>query len=220
MDEFNKKVIKIGTITVMCAIIANFIPVLYLWLVHGQIPTGDQLVQIFGMVFAASAVSWIVQPLSYYGALGNVGTYIAWIAGSAADIRVPSVTMAQKVTDTEANTPDGDAIGAMALAASVFTTVTIITVFTLIGYKVIPLLPKAITDSFVYMQPALFAAVFVNMAIKNLRAGLPTLIIGLAAYYLLGLTGISKAWLTLIIVAVGMVIAATDVKRQEHKQNQ
>ena len=103
MDGFNRKVVKIGTITVLCAIVANFLPVLYLWIVYGEIPTGSQLASILSMIFAASAVSWIVQPLSYYGGLGMVGTYISWISGSAADIRLPSINMAQKVTNTEAS---------------------------------------------------------------------------------------------------------------------
>lgn len=76
MDGFNRKVVKIGTITVLCAIVANFLPVLYLWIVYGEIPTGSQLASILSMIFAASAVSWIVQPLSYYGGSGLVGTYI------------------------------------------------------------------------------------------------------------------------------------------------
>lgn len=126
MSDFNRKVVKIGTITVSCAIVANFLPVLYFWIVYGEIPTLTQLTSIFSMIFAASAVSWIVQPLSYYGGLGMVGTYIAWISGSAADIRLPAINMAQRVTNTEANTPEGDAIGAMALSASVFTTVLLV----------------------------------------------------------------------------------------------
>lgn len=206
MSDFNRKVVKIGTITVSCAIIANFLPVLYFWVVHGVVPSGAQLMSIFGVIFAASAVSWIVQPLSYYGGLGMVGTYIAWISGSAADIRLPSINMAQRVTSTEANTPEGDAIGAMALASSVFTTVGIISLFALVGSQLIPLLPEPIKASFTYMQAALFAAVFVNMAVKNLKPGMTTLLFGMICCFGMKKMGLSSAWQTLAIVVGGLVI--------------
>lgn len=217
MDGFNRKVVKIGTIPVLCAIVANFLPVLYLWIVYGEIPTGSQLASILSMIFAASAVSWIVQPLSYYGGLGMVGTYISWISGSAADIRLPSINMAQKVTNTEANTPEGDAIGAMALSASVFTTVGIISVFAVVGSRIIPLLPEVITQSFTYMQPALFAAVFVNMAVKNLKPGFTTLALGLLCCFALPQLGLSTAWLTLIVVVGGLVIGILFARKGARK---
>lgn len=207
MSEFNRKVVKIGTITVICAIVANFFPVLYFWIAYGEIPSGTQLLSIFSMIFAASAVSWIVQPLSYYGGLGMVGTYIAWISGSAADIRLPAINMAQRVTNTEANTPEGDAIGAMALSASVFTTVAVISLFALVGSQILPLLPEPVTASFTYIQAALFAAVFVNMAVKNLKPGMVTLLFGMFCYYAMKKMGVSSAWQTLVIVIGGLAIA-------------
>ena len=218
MNEFNRKVVKIGTITVSCAIIANFLPVLYFWIAYGEIPTGSQLFSIFGVIFAASAVSWIVQPLSYYGGLGMVGTYIAWISGSAADIRLPAINMAQRVTDTEASTPEGDAIGALAMASSVFTTVAVISLFALVGSQIIPMLPAVITDSFKYMQAALFAAVFVNMAVKNLKPGMTTLVFGMLGYAGMKAIGLSSAWMTLIIVVGGLVIGILFVNRNAGKK--
>lgn len=212
LSDFNKNIIRIGTITVTCAIIANFVPVLYLWIFKGYMPPTPELLRLYGLIVASFAVSWLVQPLSYYGGLGMVGSYISWIAGSAADIRMPAITMAQKVSGTEANTPEGDAIGAMALASTVFTTVSIITIFTFIGSAVIPILPKAITDSFKFMQPALFSAVFINMAIKNLRAGLPSLAAGLLCCYILPKVGISAAFVTLTVVFFGVFIAACEFK--------
>ena len=111
------------------------------------------------------------------------------------------------MTETEANTPEGDAIGAMALASSVFVTVTVISIFAIVGGQVIPLLPETITGSFTYMQASLFAAVFVNMAVKNLKPSLATLIIGTVCCYILPKAGLSSAWLTLIVVVSGMICA-------------
>ena len=215
MDEFNKKVVKIGTFTLIAGLLANFAPVLYIWIVKGIIPPISEIVSLYGIVAASFAVSWIVQPLSYYGGLGMVGSYISWISGSAADIRLPAITMAQRVSNTEANTPEGDAIGAMALASTVFTTVTIITIFTFIGSAIIPLLPDAVVESFTFMQPALFAAVFINMAVKNIKSGIPTLIAGLLSCAFLPVIGVKAAFITLIVVILGIVIAAAEFQISE-----
>ena len=52
-NSFDKAVIRIGTITVLMAIVANFIPVLYLWLVYGEIPPVSTLAIIWTMMLAA-----------------------------------------------------------------------------------------------------------------------------------------------------------------------
>ena len=92
------------------AIFANFLPGIYLWLAYDTIPSLNDLIVIWTTMAAAFGVSWFIQPLSYFGSLGTAGSYIAWIAGSAADIRIPAVTMAQKVANVEPNTPKGDII--------------------------------------------------------------------------------------------------------------
>ena len=95
----------------------------------------------------------------------------------------------------------------MALSASVFTTVSIISLFSIVGSQIIPMLPEPITASFTYMQAALFAAVFVNMAIKNLKPGMVTLLFGMVCCFGMTKMGLGSAWQTLTIVIAGMIIS-------------
>lgn len=143
-SNFNSRVIRLGTITVSAAIIANFIPAVWLWLRYGALPTLTEILTMWGMVTAAFGMSWLVQNLSYYGGLGSVGTYVSWVAGTAADIRMPGMTMAHKVTGTEANTPEGDAIGAMAVSTTVFVSVALISLFSVIGGTILPMLIESL----------------------------------------------------------------------------
>lgn len=153
--DFKTRVVKSGKIAVLLCIIANFLPGIYLWLVHGIVPTFKDLIQLWLLAAGAFGVSWIVQPLAYYGALGTAGSYLSWVVGSVIDIRLPAVLMAQKMANVEANTEEGEAISTLAVAVSVFVSVSIITLFTVIGVKLIPLLPEFITGSFNYILPAL-----------------------------------------------------------------
>lgn len=217
-NSFDKAVIRIGTITVLMAIVANFIPVLYLWLVYGEIPPVSTLAIIWTMMLAAFGTSWFVQPISYYGGLGAAGSYISWVSGSAAGCRVPAISMAHKATGTEANTPKGDALGAMALGASVFITVGITTIFTAIGAGILPLLPEAIKVSFNFMLPALFAAVYTGLGQKNKDLGIWILLIAFVIFYVYPYTGLPGSLLTLAQVIMGTFVGYGLYKRLRRKE--
>ncbi|WP_236879759.1 hypothetical protein [Clostridioides difficile] len=99
---YDKKMIKIGRISIGLAIIANFIPAIYVGIRFGQMPMLSVIFQIWGLVAATYGVSWIVQPIAYYPTLGAPGSYIGWLAGSVGDIRMPAASMAQKIAGVEA----------------------------------------------------------------------------------------------------------------------
>lgn len=205
--DFNGKLIKIGIISLCFAIIANFIPALYLWIAYGVIPSGKDILKIWGLAAGTFGISWIVQPIAYYSILGTSGTYIAWLSGSVADIRLPAVTMAQEVSGVESGTQRGDVMSTIGIASSVLVSITFITIFTFIGSEILYVLPKFVIDSFKYILPALFGAVYIEMSHRNIKIGFVTLIIG----FMLVLSGrklkIDNSFLTIIIVLSGILVA-------------
>ncbi len=205
--NFNSRIIRIGTITVSIALIANFLPGLYIWAAYGEIPPVSDLFTLWLTVAAAQGVSWFIQPLSYFGSLGTAGTYIAWVAGSAADIRLPAVSMAHKVTNLEPNTPKGDVMATLALATSVFVSVSMITIFALIGTSVIPMMPPVVKTGFSYILPALFAAVYTNMALKAHTQGILILIGCVVLMLILPMIGIPRGLHMLICIIGGVIIS-------------
>ncbi len=204
--EFNKKLIKLGIATVSFAIVANFIPAIYLWVACGVFPGFHNIMKIWGVAAAAYGVSWIVQPIAYFGVLGASGSYIGWLAGSVGDIRLPAATMAQKVARVEAGTHEGDVIATIGTASSVLVSVTFVTVFTFIGSRVLPMLPEFITKSFTYILPALFAAVYVEIARKDVRTGVTGFITGIVLMYIGIKLAILPAIMTLVIVFSGVIV--------------
>lgn len=205
--SFNSKIIRVGTITVSFAIIANFLPSLYLWFAYDVIPSFNDLIVIWTTMAAAFGVSWFIQPLSYFGSLGTAGSYIAWIAGSAADIRIPAVTMAQKIANVEPNTPKGDVIATLALATSVFVSVSIVSIFALVGTSIIPMLPEVIKTAFVYILPSLFAAVYTSMTLKDHSQGISIVLIGLVMLFVMPMFGIPGSLNILMLVLMGMIVS-------------
>lgn len=205
--SFRNRCVRAGQIAVGLCIIANFLPGIYLWLAHGIMPSFKDIIQLWLLAASAYAVSWVVQPLAYYGAIGTAGSYLSWVVGSVVDIRLPAVTMAQEIADVKSGTEEGEVISMLAVAVSVFVSVSMITVFTIAGTKLIPLLPEFITNSFSYILPSLFGAVYVSLAKKNMKLGLGTLAVALVVLVLASFTTIKGALVNLFVVIMGMVVA-------------
>ena len=171
---------------------------------HGIIPKTADIFAIWGLTAATFGISWFVQPISYFGALGAGGSYIGWISGSVGDMKMPSIQMAQKVSGYEAGTPEGNCMSTIAVVGSIFTSFTVVTVFTLIGSAIIPMLPSYVTAAFSYVLPALFAAIYVQMAPKSMKDVIPTLLTGIGILIIFRYIEWPTAYITLLVVIFGM----------------
>lgn len=205
--DYKQRIIRSGQIALIMCIIANFIPGIYLWVAHGIMPSLQDILQIWLLAAGAYAVSWIVQPIAYFGAIGTAGTYLSWVVGSVVDIRLPAALMAQKMADVDPNSEEGECISTMAIAVSVFVSVGMITLFTIIGVQIIPYFPPFITGSFDYILPALFGAVYINLAKKNMRMGIGTLAVAIVLLIAMSFTSVPGALVNLLVVILGMVVA-------------
>ena len=218
-QEFRKRCIKAGQFAMILCIIANFIPGIYLWLFHGIVPSLPDLFQLWLLAAGAFGVSWVVQPLAYYSAIGTAGSYLSWVVGSVVDIRLPAVNMAQEIAKVEPGTEEGEVISMLGVSVSVFVSVSMVTIFTLAGTMLIPLLPAFITGSFNYILPALFGAVYINLAKKNMKMGLGTLAVALIVLYINNFVGIKGALINLLVVIMGMIVARCVYVMEKKKQN-
>lgn len=202
---FNQKTHRIGIVTLILAIVANFLPVGYLAVVYQIFPSLGELASIWTAVAAAYGFNWIIQPPSFFPVLGIVGTYVAFLSGSLADVRMPVITSVQKVTGTEAGTPLGDTVAAIAVTTSVFVTCFLFSVFVVIGNRIIEYFPPFVIHSFTYIIPAIFSAVFVNMATKNLKLALPIFVICVILVLIFPYIGIPSALANTIAIVAAII---------------
>lgn len=89
-------------------IIANFAPAVYIYLAYGLIPPIPDIIKTWTVCAVTFGISWVIQPITYFSLLGPSGEYIGWLAGSNADIRCPSVAMAQKTAGRRCHFNDWD----------------------------------------------------------------------------------------------------------------
>ena len=205
--DFQAQSARIGMFTITAGLIANFVPALYLAGVIGVMPQVTDLMQIYAVALSAFGVSWLVQPLSFYPMLGIGGSYISWLCGNVADIRVPAATMAQRAAGAEPGTPESDVMATIGIAASVFVSVAILTLFTFIGSAILPMVPKFVTKAFGFILPAVFGAVYAELSRKHFKIGVLTIIVGLGITFAAPKIGLPGSLLSICIIAGGIAMA-------------
>ncbi|MCQ1529695.1 hypothetical protein [Lutispora saccharofermentans] len=217
MNSFSKKAVKIGTMFMLCAAISVFIPALYLWLRYGAWPGWSGLGSLASLLVPMSIVGWIVQPISYFPALGVAGTYMTWMAGSAADVRVPASAAAQNAAEVEPGSAEAEVASTLGVCTSIVVTVLVMLLFVIAGAAIVNILPPSVTAAFVYILPALVGALYTTLTLANRRVGSITLFINAILYFVLRKAGIPTAIIMLLMVISGIIITIAIFRSQNKK---
>lgn len=203
-SSWTKPAIKLGQITISITIIACFLPNVYLAIVYGAYPSLEQIgasLSILAMVFASS---WIVQPITFSAVFGTAGTYMAVLAGSMSQIRIPASIAAQEVVGTKNGTPKAEVISVLGIAGSVIMSVAVLTVFILFGAGIMSVLPESISNALTTLIfPSLFGAMFGSLLISGWKIA----ILVFPVIELLALFAGLPDWALIIISVFGSLIA-------------
>ena len=105
----------------------------------------------------------ISEALSYTPLMG-VSSYLGFITGNIMNLKLPCAVNALKITGKQANTPEGDVVASIGVAASSIMTVAILTVAALLVSVISPIfeLPAVQTMSS-YLLPALFGSMTLGL---------------------------------------------------------
>jgi hypothetical protein len=166
-----------------------------------------------GGVSAAFVAGWIMEPISYFPALGTAGTYMGILAGSIGQMRVPSAIVAKSVAGVAEITQEAEIVGTCGVAGSIFLNTAVTTLTALGGSVIIAALPKVVLDTLAaYVLPAMFGAVLAMFTGPGrLQMTLPTLLISVGLnigvkYQVIPIPAWSLMILTVVIgVVVGRV---------------
>ena len=103
------------------------------------------------------------EALSYTPLMGT-SSYLGFITGNIMNLKLPCAVNALKLTGKQANTPEGDVVASIAVAASSIMTVAILTVAALLIRMISPIfeLPAVQTMSS-YLLPALFGSMTLGL---------------------------------------------------------
>ena len=99
---------RIGVPTLLVTVILCLLPNFILYLQYNAFPTWDVALAAWGMVATSFGAFYLVEPISYYPVLGLVGTYMSFLAGNVANMRLPCSAIAQEVLNVKPDTPEAE----------------------------------------------------------------------------------------------------------------
>lgn len=166
-NEWFLPVKKVGMTTLLIAAVFSFFPLAYLYFAKGILPDLTTSLQSWGLVAASFGAFYVVEPVSYYAILGLGGTYLSFLTGNIANLRLPCSAMAQEVIDVEEGTKEAEVIGTLGITGSVITNLIGVTLAAFIGMSIIEIMPDFVIHAFRnYTAPAIFGAVFGQFSMR------------------------------------------------------
>lgn len=205
LKEWKKKSIHIGTPTNLLAAATAFIPVIWLCSTYHCWPDLNVVMTAWGMVVLSFGAFYIVEPMSYYAALGMTGTYLGFMSGNIGNMRVPVAALALEATDSEPGTLQAEITSTLAICGSIFTNLIFTTLAVLVGTAVVAVLPEFISAALTkYAAAAIFGGTFGSFAIKYPKVAVFALFATLAVKLLIG----PPAWVMIIFAVFGSLLIA------------
>lgn len=207
LNKFNSSIKTLGYVFVTIALLCNFVPAVYASITTGVFPAIGDLLTLWVAAASAFGVGYFVQPISFFPMANMAGSFMCWIVGNVGEIRIPAATMAQNVTNAEQGTPKAQVISTVGIGGSIIVSVCMITLFTLIGASIMPLMPKVVLKVFGFVLPCVLGAVYASLASKNIILGAIIMISSIAGKMLFPIIGIPGGLIMLLNIILAVIIA-------------
>ena len=166
-DEYVPAVHRIGRFTTALAFIVSFLPVIYLILIRGFAAPVSVYVDVMIAVVAYNIGAWIINPCAHFTVLGAASTYMSYLAGNVANMRIPVAMSVQYSTDSDINTPKGQLITTIGVATTVVVNLIIVFLCVIAGGVILELLPDVVIQSFKYITSTLFGSMLMMKVMSD-----------------------------------------------------
>ncbi len=196
-EEYIPYSIKWGRLTSLLGVAASFFPVIILSFVFKIVPALDAIVAAATIRISACLVYYFIEPISFPPVLG--------IPGNLSNLRVPCSSVAQKAAGVEEGTPQGAVLSTIGIAVSIVVNLAILTLGVFLGAQVIALIPASLVSALVYLVPALYGAMLMQMVLyapKIAAISVPLSLITLA----ISKTGVFDSSMAILISVFGSII--------------
>ena len=211
-DAFTKPIIKAGRLTLLLAIPLSFLPVIYLWLRYDAVPPLGAILTGWFLIASIYGAWYLVEPVSYFPILGMAGTYMSFLSGNIANMRVPCAAVAQDVLGVEPGSKEAELVSTLGIAGSIITNLIVVTIAAVAGKTLFGFFPPVVVRAFDFVLPAIFGALFVMFSLKYPKYGIFALGIGLV---LLGFLKALPAWIIIPVCIFSTIgFAVTSYKKK------
>jgi hypothetical protein len=207
---FTRPVITAGRATLLASIPLSFLPLVYLWIEYNLVPSWEVILTGWFLIASIYGSWYIIEPISYFPVLGTAGTYMAFLSGNIANMRLPCSAIAQETLGVEPGTPKAELVATLGIGGSIATNLFVVTIAAIGGHLLITLFPPVVLTAFDYVLPAIFGALFVMFSVKYPLYGLFAITVTLV---LLGVFTALPAWAVIPVTIFSTVALSVRVYR-------
>lgn len=202
---WDKPIVRIGVITMILASFMAFLPVVYICIKTGEVPTVAEFFSCWGRSASTWGALYVVEPLTYYTVVGLSGTYVAFLTGNLGNMRIPCAYAALEATNTEPGTRKGEIISTLGITGSAITSIVFTTIAALLGVQIMAVLPEPVIEAFNnYTVPAIFGGVLGQYVLKEPLLCIFGIILALLFIYVLPI----PSWLAMFASVILTVVFA------------
>ena len=192
----------------------SFIPVIYLGIRYGAWPPISSILTAWFLVASVYGVEYFMTPISYFPILGVAGTYMAFLSGNIANMRVPCAIVAQEVLEVNAGTHEGEIVATLGMAGSIITNLFVTTIAAIAGNFVISLFPPILLTALNYVLPSIFGGLFAIFATKYPKYAIFAIAV---AVLLLGFVKALPTWSVVVLCSFSTIAFALIMQKKRKK---
>jgi hypothetical protein len=158
----------------------------------------------------------VIEVFTYVPMLGTGGSYLGFVTGNLANLKVPCALNSMDRAGVEAGTDEGEVISTLAIATSSIVTTVIIAAGVLLLSQIAPILESpALQPAFDNILPALFGALGVVFVAKDWKIAIAPLVVMIALFIfvpsLAGAVGLMVPVGALIAIGVARILYKKDL---------
>lgn len=202
--DYNESVHFYGRIWTATAIFCLLMTPLAICVAFGAWPDMEV---VFKGLLGVAPIYWtvgIIEVFTYAPMLGTGGTYLGFVTGNLASLKVPCALNAMEAAGVSANTEEGDVVSTIAIATSSIVTTLVIALGVLLLGSLQPILEsRFLKPCFDNITPALMGALAVVYVSKNWKVAVTPLAVMILLFILMPSLANSVG----ILVPVGALIA-------------
>ena len=174
-------------------------------------PTWGQLLSAAIGVIPIYWTVGVVEAFSYMPLLGPGGSYLGFITGNMANMKVPVALNAMESAGVQQGSEEGDVISTIAIAISSLVTLVIIILFIVLMVPLTPVFAsETLKPAFDNVVPALFGGIMVAFISRTPKVGVPvvllTAVLFIAAPALKSIYPILMPVIALIAIAYSRIL--------------
>lgn len=194
---------RISCVTTVCVLF--LVPVLFC-IRHNAWPPLDGVLKGLAAVVPLYWATAVAEVISYAPMLGAGGSYLAFVTGNIANLKLPCAISAMDSAKVRPNTEEGEVVTTISIAASSLTTTVIIALGVLLFRPILPRLTaegSVFAPAFRQIIPALFGAIGASYFIKHLKLSFLPVLAGVVVMIFAPTMQIGVLIVITIVVSIG-----------------